>query len=113
MQVLKELKKKSKSAYVFAVDGKLPTKRGVQSRFRAALKRAGIKDFRFHDLRHTFASHLVMNRADLKTVQELLGHKTFSMTLRYAYLSSDHKRKAVENLAEKMQKRNIISRESS
>jgi len=60
-------------------------------------------DFPFHDLHHTFASRLVMSGAGLPTVQALMGHKDISMTLRYTYLSSDHKRQAVcalESLAE-------------
>jgi integrase len=66
--------------------------------FHAALSRAGIEDFKFHDLRHTFASWLIMNGANLKTVQELLGHKNIAMTMRYAHLSQQHKKEAVNLL---------------
>jgi len=70
----------------------------IRTAFTSALERSGIRDFRFHDLRHTFASHLVMNGASIKEVQELLGHKTLAMTTRYAHLSQEHKKKAVNLL---------------
>ena len=70
----------------------------IKRSFNSACRRAGIKDFHFHDLRHTFASHLVMEGQDITTIKELLGHKTLAMTMRYAHLSPSHKAKAVEVL---------------
>ena len=70
----------------------------IRVAFAGACRRAGIRDFHFHDLRHTFASHLVMAGVDLTTVQKLLGHKTLSMTLRYAHLAPSHMVKALDIL---------------
>lgn len=65
-----------------------------------ALARASIEDFRFHDLRHTFASYLVMAGESLIVVKELLGHKTLDMTLRYAHLAPDAKKAAIKRLSQ-------------
>ena len=77
----------------------------IRVAFHSALKRAKIRDFRFHDLRHTFASHMVMAGVDLSTVKELLGHKTLEMTNRYAHLAPNHKIRAIEILDDYMVKR--------
>jgi site-specific recombinase XerD len=70
----------------------------VKKSFKTAVKKAGIQDFRFHDLRHSFASRLVSKGASLKAVQELLGHKEIRMTLRYSHLADDHKKDVVRLL---------------
>lgn len=76
--------------------------RNVRKSFDKLLKVCRIEGFRFHDMRHTFASQLVMSGVDLNTVRELLGHKSLQMTLRYAHLSPDHKRRAVDILGSRM-----------
>jgi len=63
-----------------------------------ALRAANVQGFRFHDLRHTFASRLAMEGVELMTIRELLGHKSMAMTLRYAHLSPEHRRIAIERL---------------
>ena len=75
----------------------------VYDAFKKACSAAKIDDFRFHDLRHAFASHLVMQGVDLVTVKELLGHKTINMTNRYTHLAQEHKAQAVAKLSKLMQ----------
>jgi integrase len=66
--------------------------------FVRACEDAGIEDFSFHDLRHTYASHLRMNGADLHDLQKLLGHSDPRMTNRYAHLSNAHLETAARRL---------------
>jgi len=97
--IFEEMPHSIESIYVFTDrDGK-PYKE-VKKSFSTALRKAEIYDFRFHDLRHTFASQLVMKGVDLTTVKELLGHKSIIMTMRYAHLAPEHKTKAVKVLDE-------------
>ncbi len=72
----------------------------IKTAWQSVLASAGITDFRFHDLRHHFASRLVMLGVPLNTIRELLGHSDLGTTLRYAHLAQDHKAGAVELLAD-------------
>ena len=72
--------------------------RYIRSEFERAMEKAGLADFHFHDLRHTFASRLVMKGVPLATVSKLMGHKTPMMTMRYAHLSPEHLSAAVKVL---------------
>lgn len=93
-ELLKNLEKtKQDSEPVFAKGGI-----NLRKHFEAAVKRISLGDFRLHDCRHSFASHLVMTGASLKVIQQLLGHKDIKMTMRYSHLSQDHLQEAVNKL---------------
>lgn len=66
--------------------------------WEAVIATAGLHDFHWHDRRHHFASKAVMAGVDLRTLQQLLGHKTLQMVVRYAHLSQSHELAAVEKL---------------
>ena len=74
--------------------------KGPREWFERALAKVGITNFRWHDLRHTFASRLVMSGVDIRTVQVLMGHKTIQVTLRYAHLAPEHQLEAVQRLCD-------------
>lgn len=86
----------------------------VKKPFATALNKAGITNFKFHDLRHTFASHFVMCGGDLFTLKEILGHSSLKMVLRYAHLASAHKRKMLNNLNGKFSNvQNVATKETN
>ncbi|VVN47565.1 site-specific integrase [Pseudomonas fluorescens] len=94
--VLEDWKKQAgKSQYVFPsqAGGRLED---VKSAWLNLLERANIEGFRWHDMRHDFASRLVMAGVPLNTIRDLLGHADIKMTLRYAHLAPDSKAAAVE-----------------
>jgi integrase len=71
--------------------------------FKSATAEAGVTCLTWHCLRHTFASRLVMAGVDLRTVQELMGHRTIQMTIRYSHLAPQHKASAVQMLCSRVQ----------
>ena len=80
------------------LDGR-PIKRFDKS-FREACRIARIDDFRFHDLRHTFASNLLLSGSSLKDVKEIIGHSDLSMTDRYSHITTEHMTSRLDRLAE-------------
>jgi integrase len=82
--------------YVFASPRSGGRLTDLKKAFEGLLATAKIEGFRFHDLRHTFASRLVMAGVDINTVRELMTHSDIKMTLAYAHLSPDHKAAALE-----------------
>ena len=99
---------KGNGDYVFPnTNGKIIDNTQIHLAIHEALNKSRIEDFHFHDLRHTFASNLVMQGVELNDVRELLGHKKMDMTLRYAHLSPKHKKKVVNILDRVMSKENV------
>ncbi len=95
-RVLEGIERNQDSFYVFNNNG---AKIGDFKRsFKTACKNAGLKDLRIHDLRHVFASKMVMNGTSLYITGELLGHRTPNMTKRYSHLVPDTLKKAVDEV---------------
>ena len=67
--------------------------------FDSACERAGIENFRWHDIRHTFASRLAMSGTDLKRIKDALGQKSIVMADRYSHLQQDHVKEAIESFS--------------
>ncbi len=98
LAILKEWRKQATAELVFPSPLTGQKFNSIAKAWTLLRKRAALKDFRLHDLRHTFASKLVMAGVDLYTVKELMGHSTIQMTERYAHLAPEHKASAVERL---------------
>jgi integrase len=109
LKTLNSLKLIPSDGFVFTNKGK-PIK-DIRTAFDGALKRSGIKKFTFHDLRHTFASNLVMNGFDLVTVKELMGHSSIQMTMRYSHPTPEHKVQAIESLDAGFTGQEIVKKE--
>ncbi len=97
-EMFNSMPKGLENVYVFTAPRTGEPYKSVQTSFEMASKKAEVRDFRFLDLRHAFASHLVMAGVDLTRVRELLGHKPLAMTIRYAHLAPGHKRREVNML---------------
>jgi integrase len=95
-ELLRGIEKKDDCLYVFNING---AKIGdFKKSFHTACRNAGLKDLRIHDLRHVFASKMVMNGTSLYITGELLGHRTTQMTKRYSHLVPDTLKKAVDDV---------------
>lgn len=96
--ILESWKRQSETVHVFSSPVTGAPFNNISNAWASLRNRATLVDFRFHDIRHTFASKLIMTEVDLYTVKELLGHSTIQMTERYAHLAPEHKVAAVEKL---------------
>ena len=95
------VKRREDSPYVFCKkDGK--PYGNLRKSFATALEKAGIKDFHFHDLRHSYGSQLAMKGYPLQAIQKLMGHKSIRMTQRYAHLSPTYERGIVDDFGRKI-----------
>lgn len=106
LDLLKDLSKQRRLDTFYLFPGKNVHKpMEIRYHWEKALKEAQIPDFRFHDLRHTFASYLAMNKATLTELRILLGHKSSSMTARYSHLTESHGAVVVADMSSKIFKK--------
>lgn len=99
MEVLRELPHSLDRSELVFRNSKGKAWERLRKHWEMAVADAGLEDFRFHDLRHTYASRLVMSGVDLAVVRDLLGHRDFATTLRYAHLAPSRLQEAVQLLA--------------
>ncbi len=100
LELLRSIPRRVDSEYVFP--GTIPGQpfADLKRQFAKAIRKAKLQGVCFHTLRHSAASHLAMNGIDLQTIGEILRHKDYSTTLRYAHLSPTHKKAAVDKLGD-------------
>lgn len=96
-ETLDRIRKENDGEFVFMGKNGKPYK-SFRSAWEHALEKAKIENLTFHSLRHTFGTRLGMAGVDIKTIQELMGHRDIKMTIRYSHPTAEHKRKAVEML---------------
>ena len=109
---LLEQRFRPRSAYLFCK----PTGTRIgnpRKAFEGACARAGIEDFRFHDLRHTFASWWVQDGGDLYRLSRILGHATLQMTARYGHLRTNDLHDELERVHQKRSREHQIEAEKS
>lgn len=95
---LQEIRDRKVVSEYVVIDGKGTRLKDIKRAFKTVLRRAGIHNFRIKDLRHTFASHFTMRTADLKTLQEILGHTNIKTTMRYSHLCEAHKMQRMQQM---------------
>ena len=96
-EIFQEIPRRVDTPYVFANPDGSP-QADLKTAWGRALRLSGVTNFHLHDLRHSFASNLVMAGVDIRSVQTLLGHRDITMTMRYAHLSPAHLRDAISKL---------------
>ncbi len=111
LEILKKMKEQADSSFLFP--GKVPGEplKDPKKAWDTIRKKAGAADVRMHDLRHTFASHLVSSGLSLSIVGKLLGHTQASTTQRYAHLADAPLREAAELIGNKMKK--LVSKQEN